>query len=352
MDLCADQLLAHLPAGVHGIDVAPPFRHLFASLPGFGKIGFNADRLLNRHFLLASRVRSLLRQADFIHIADHSYAHLALSLPAGRVGVYCHDLDAFRCLLEPSQSPRPQWFRWLAQRTLAGIQRAAVVFHNSAEVGRQLRERKLVRHDRLVHAPLGVAEEFTPHSNLTALPEIPPAPFLLHVGGDMPRKRLDVLLDLFAVLHRQQPELRLVQVGPPWLAARSDQIERLGIGARVIKFTDLSRPQLAELYRRAEAVLVPSEFEGFGLPVIEALACGATVIASDLPVLREVGGEYVRFVPLANIQEWSAATTDALARRPDAHQVRQRLIWASRYKWQEHANVIASIYLRLSLMAR
>ena len=90
-----------------------------------------------------------------------------------------------------------------------------MVFHNSAEVGRQLRDGDLVRPERLVHAPLGVAAEFTPDAaESVALPFKTDAPFLLHVGGDMPRKRLDVLLDTFAAVRETRPDVALVQVGP------------------------------------------------------------------------------------------------------------------------------------------
>src|SRR5689334_23031240 len=103
MDLCADQLLTHLPPDVRGIDVAPPFRRVFGRLPFARGIGFNADRVLNRHALLPRAVRHAARAADFVHVVDHSYAHVVNSTPPGRAGVYCHDLDAFRSLLEPEE---------------------------------------------------------------------------------------------------------------------------------------------------------------------------------------------------------------------------------------------------------
>lgn len=348
MDLCADQLLAHLPDGVRAVDVAPPFRSVVGRIPGIGGIGFNADRLLNRHLFLPQSVRRLTRDADFVHVADHSYAHLALALPPGRAGVYCHDLDAFRCLLEPEAERRPRWFWAIAGRILTGLKRAAVVFHNSAEVGRQLGTWGLVRPDRLVHAPLGVAAEFTPDAaEEVALPTRIDGPFLLHVGGDMPRKRLDVLLDVFAAVRATRPDVALVQVGPPWSAERLRQMERLGIAATVVKLTALSRPQLAELYRRAAAVLVPSEAEGFGLPVIEALACGAAVIASDIPVLREVGGSAAVYRPVAAVADWATAIL-ALLRDPSVAPPRgERRAWAGRYSWRAHARVIAEAYQSL-----
>src|SRR5205823_211201 len=94
------------------------------------------------------------------HVADHSYAHLARALPAGRTGVYCHDVDAFRSLFDPRER-RPAWFRALARHVLSGLQKAAVVFHSTLCVRAELERHGLVDPARLVHAPYGVAPEFT-----------------------------------------------------------------------------------------------------------------------------------------------------------------------------------------------
>jgi len=352
MDLCADQLLAHLPAGVAAEDIAPHFRRAFGRLPFVGRAGFNADRLLNRHVLLPRVVRRVARHADFVHVVDHSYAHIVSSVPPGRAGVYCHDLDAFRSLLEPEKERRPWWFRRLARRTLNGLKRAAVVFHNSAAVGRQLLDAGVVTADRLVHAPLGVAAEFTPEGQPVELPPSPDPPFLLHVGNIIPRKRLDVLLDVFVEARGRVPGLSLVQVGGPWPPQLTDQIARLGVGPFVTQVRGLSRGQLAELYRRAAAVLVPSEAEGFGLPVIEALACGAAVVASDIPTLREAGGGAAVFCPVADVPAWADAVARVLLDPTSAPPLEARLTHAARFSWREHARVVAEAYLALASGAR
>jgi glycosyltransferase involved in cell wall biosynthesis len=228
---------------------------------------------------------------------------------------------------------------------------ARVVFHNSQEVGRQLIAAGLVPAERLVHAPLGVADEFTPHApalNPLADVELPSGPFLLHVGSQLPRKRIDVLLAVFAGVRKQLPGLRLIQVGPPLALRYVEQVHQLGIEADVQRFSNLQRRQLAELYRRAALVLVPSEAEGFGLPVIEALACGAPVLASAIPVLREVGGEAVLYRPVADIPAWVTAALGVLTDFTFAPARALRLAHASRYSWREHARVIGETYRRLA----
>lgn len=355
MDLCADQLVTHVSEAIPGLiptDLSAPFRRRFQRLPLIGRrrFAFNADRLLNRHLFLPHFLSREAHGFDLFHIVDHTYAHAALALPSGRAGVYCHDLDAFRSLIEPEREPRPWWFRRLARRTLRGLQAAAIVFHNSREVGRQLLDRGLVSADRLVHAPLGVALEFSPEAAAPIeLPVTIDRPFLLHVGSNIPRKRIDVLLDVFAAVRKSIAGIRLVQVGGPWPPPLLAQIERLGIGADIAQVRGLSREQLAELYRRAAAVLVPSESEGFGLPVIEALACGAVVIASDIPVLREVGGEAVVYCPVADVAAWSDVIRRVLT-EPDFAPTREtRLAMAQRYSWCEHARIIGQAYVDLAM---
>jgi len=361
MDLCADQLLARLPSEIAAEDVAPPFRRMFDRLPFLKRAGFNADRLLNRHVWLPGAVRRAARRADFVHVVDHSYAHVVTAVPPGRAGVYCHDLDAFRSVLEPEKEPRPWWFRCLARRTLDGLKRAAVVFHNSGETGRQLLAAGLVPAERLVHAPLGVAPEFTPESPPGCTTEFPPEagksmalpvavarPYLLHVGNNIPRKRLDVLLDVFAAVRERLPELRLVQVGGPWPPHLAGRLDRLKITPFVTQVRGLSREQLAALYRRAAAVLVTSEAEGFGLPVIEALACGAAVVASDIPTLREAGGAAVNYCPVADLPTWSEVVYRVITEPTFPPGRDSRLSHAARFSWAEHARTVATTYLRLA----
>lgn len=351
MDLCADMLTAHLPREVNGGRVCPPFRRIFARLPvvGKGNAAFNADRLLNRFVLFPIHAKRQASHFDLFHVVDHTYAQLVHALPADRTGVYCHDLDAYRCLLEPHRDPRPWWFRRLARRILGGLQKAAVVFHNSRETGDELLRFGLVDRTRLVHAPLGVAAEFTPLATETPsvpwLDELRGRPWVLHVGSCIPRKRIDVLLDGVAEVRRTIPEVMLVKVGGEWSGDQRAQLDRLGLAGATVHKTGLSRAELAEVYRRAPVVLVPSEAEGFGLPVVEALACGAAVVASDLPVLREVGGAVVKYRPVGDVPGWAGAVREVLTDPTD--DPTPRVAWASRYSWTAHANTIAAAYLRV-----
>jgi len=358
MDLCAEMLCRHLeadhPSAVRASRICPKFRRRASALPMIGKQkgARNLDRLLNRFWYYPRYLRRHAGAFDFFHVCDHSYSQLVHELPSQHTGVFCHDQDAFRCLLEPSLEPRPRWLRCMARRVLDGLRKAAIVFHGSRLIRQQMEKYGLIDPDRFVYAPYGIAPEFTPEvrdaePEDVALAGLDNRPFLLHVGSCIPRKRIDLLLDVFAQVHTRHPDLLLVQVGGTWTEAQRRQINRLRIASSVHQLRGLTRESLACLYRKARVLLQPSEAEGFGLPVLEGLACGAVVVATDLPVLREVGAEAAVYCPLANISAWTDTVCRLLERPSTAPALSARLSHAKRYSWSAHARIILSAYQKL-----
>ncbi|MFL5348767.1 MAG: glycosyltransferase family 4 protein [Hyalangium sp.] len=356
MDLVGEALEEELSALRSEVEVAavrPPIPRLIQRLPRLpGRTAFNADRLLTRFGAYPARALLERGRYDAFHVVDHSYAQLVHALPARRTGVYCHDLDTFRSVLEPHREPRPAWFRLMARATLLGLERAAVVFHGTQAVRAELLTHGVVDPSRLVWAPPGVSPEYRPDpapgdTSSTVLAPLGGRPYLLHVGSSIPRKRLDVLFAVFAALRARHPELRLVQQGGALTPAQREQVARLGMSDALLQPPKLDRATLAGLYRGARAVLVTSEAEGFGLPVIEALACGAPVVASALPVLREVGDTACLYCPAGDVEAWVATLDALLSERqlPPAREV--RLERARRFTWQAHARTVLEAYQRL-----
>ncbi|MBE9249316.1 glycosyltransferase [Dolichospermum sp. LEGE 00240] len=355
MDLCAQMLLKQLQpedsASLQTIQICPTFNRRFQQIPQLGKkqLAYNSDRLLNRFWDYPHYLKNRVKDFDFYHIADHSYAHLAHVLPPERTGVYCHDLDAFRSLLEPAKEPRPGWYQAMSRRILQGLQSCSLVFYSTTEVRKQIEHYQLVEPSRLVHAPYGIAPEFSMNSEPDILsPQIPKQPFLLHVGSCIPRKRIDILLEVFARVRSIHPDLQLVKVSGEWTSSQQQQITQLNIGNSIIHLQGLQRSTIAALYQRASAVLLTSEAEGFGLPVIEALACGGIVVASDIPVLREVGGEVVMYCPITDISAWVQTIEQVLANPNCTPTINSRLTQAQKYSWSNHAQIIGKSYLKLA----
>jgi glycosyltransferase involved in cell wall biosynthesis len=360
MNFCAemlfDRLNAEHSAEMRSQQIRPVFQKRFGKIPWLNKkkSAFAMDRSVNHFWDYPRHLRKQLKDFDFFHLCDHSYAQLVHTLPPERTGVFCHDIDAFRTILEPTKYPGSARYNAMQSRVLQGFQKAAVVFYTTTEVRKQIEHYNLLDPSRLVQAPLGIAPEYSPHAqelglgDRQVLAKIDNQPFILSVSSSKNRKRLDILLDVFAAVRAKNPQLKLVRVGSNWTAAHQEQIERLGIADGIIHLQGLERTTLAELYRQALLVLVTSESEGFGLPIIEALACGSIVVASDLPVLREVGESAGVYCPVGDIPKWSETVEQLLTSPTSAPERSVRLTQAAKYSWSSHTQTISQAYVKLS----
>ena len=368
MDQSAEMLLHQLRSGYHQRlsveEVCPPMRRRFSTGAG-GAVrwlgapawGQNADRLLNRFWDYPRAVRSLRGHFDIFHLVDHSYAQLLHQLPAGRTVVTCHDLDTFRCLLQPAAEPRTAAFRAMARRILSGLRRAARVVCVSEATRQQLLSFGLLAEERVVVVSNGVDPVCSPDSEVEADaaaaallgPVDPDVPELLHVGSTIARKRIDVLLRVAAAVRSEVPGLRLVRVGGPLTGEQRALLGRLELESSFVELPFLSRNTLAAVYRRATLALQPSDAEGFGLPVIEALACGTPVVASDLPALREVAAAAAAYCPPGDVAAWTAEILRQLRERDNGdHGWSARracaLDRAALFSWEENARRMVEIY--------
>jgi glycosyltransferase involved in cell wall biosynthesis len=339
MDLCADMLVKHAPADTHFEVCQPAYQKRFGWLPG--KRCENFDRWHNRWRVYPRFLKKLIPRDGFYHLVDHSYSHLLHYLPEGKVGVYCHDLDAFRSVLQPDQEPRPAWYRKMMGRVLEGFKKACLVFCSTEVTRQQLLQWHHWESDAIRVVPYGVAEEFIPTGNHE------PGDFLLHVGSCIPRKRIDLLLEVVAAVRKQIPAVRLIQAGGQLTSEQQALVGQLGLSSVVEQRRGLSRLDLARLYRGAKMLLVTSDAEGFGLPVIEALACGTTVLASDIPTLREAGGDGARYVSPGIVEEWSTCVQEILAQAIFAPSIEKKTSQAAKYSWFRHCQMIADGYKAL-----
>src|SRR5262249_46563060 len=141
--------------------------------------------------------------------------------------------------------------------------------------------------------------------------------------------------------------LTLVQVGAAFSPALRAHAERLGLASALLQPPLLPRAELAALYRGATLVLLPSDSEGFGLPALEALACGAPVLCSDLPVLREVAGAAALYAPPGDAGAWVALVLSVLDGRAAPPPRTERLARVQPFTWEAHARTIVRAYQRL-----
>jgi glycosyltransferase involved in cell wall biosynthesis len=142
-------------------------------------------------------------------------------------------------------------------------------------------------------------------------------PYLLYVGSDGPRKNLPFLLEALAMVKRQLPAVRLLLVGASQFPGQRrrlvDLVERLGLQGQVRFWEQVPDKDLPLLYNLSAALVMPSLYEGFGLPVAEAMACGTPVVCSNATALPEVAGSAALLVSPRDPEAIAAALLRVLA---------------------------------------
>lgn len=238
----------------------------------------------------------------------------------------------------------------------AVISSGAHVISPSQCSAERLRERG-VPSDRVAVVHLAAAPHFSPCEDEEALASLRrryrlSRPYLLYVGGTYARKNLSTALRAFdLLLGRTRLDLQLVVVGVPPGEARSlAEAQGRGISDRedAILFAGIvSAGDMPLLYNAAEAVLYPSLAEGFGLPVLEAMACGTPVVTSTAPAMMEVGGEAAVFVDPREPEELAAVVARILGDVGLKNQLCELgLAQAARFSWERTARETVAVYNR------
>ncbi len=175
---------------------------------------------------------------------------------------------------------------------------------------------------------------------------VPDGPYVLMSGAIEPHKNAGLAIEAIA---EAAPGVRLVMAGP-WSARRAARLRghaaRVGAQGRVDWLGLLPAGRLAAIRAGALAVLVPSRKEGFGLPVLEAMAAGVPVLAADTPALREVGADAVAaYLPVSDPVPWARAidelAADPARRAGHAAEGRAR---AGAFSWERTAAELARAY--------
>jgi glycosyltransferase involved in cell wall biosynthesis len=219
------------------------------------------------------------------------------------------------------------------------VRRAARVLAVSEWTKRDLVEYYGVPEDKVVVTPNGVDPIFAPIGARAN-----GAPYALFVGALQPRKDPLAALEALALV---PDDLRLVLVGPD--KGSGDEVRRtatrLGLNGRVKFAGHVEKSRLAELYRGATCLVFPSRYEGFGLPVVEAMASGTPVVAAAGGSVPEVAGDAAVLVEPGNAVALAGGIERALVDRERL--VRAGLERAKQYRWAETARRTVAVYREL-----
>ena len=299
------------------------------------------QRLRWQQFELPRRARAT--GVDLLHVTGFD---APLWRPCSVV-LTVHDLIG---LLFPTNLPpvsRFYWSRWMP-RTIRWADRIiAVSRHTQSDLNRVLG----IPEDRIEVIHNGVNEVFQPLQDHEALETVRrkyglPPTIILYLGTLEPRKGLDTLITAYGGLAPDAPYDLVIAGKRGWYTEPLfQQVEALGLGRRV-HFTDyIPDKDLPALYNLGKVFVYPSRYEGFGLPALEAMACGSPVVCTDAASLPEIVGDAALLVPPDDADALAAALRRVLDDGGLQAKMRARgLERARRFTWEETARRTAQVY--------
>jgi glycosyltransferase involved in cell wall biosynthesis len=276
------------------------------------------------------------------HIASQGYAFTAPFLRKGPVLLTCHDLIPWTYY----KNRTPIW-----KANVRSIRQIGHIIAISDYTKNELMVQLGIPEDRIHLIPNGVD-----HEKFHPIPEpVRPAylhpedRILLYVGLDERRKNLGVVLRALRDLVREMPDVKLVKVGglghSSYREACIKEIDRMGLAKHVIHTGTIADSELLALYNSADAFVFPSLCEGFGLPPLEAMACGCPVIASDRTAIPEVVGDTGILINPEDPQAWHDAMYKVLDEKATRENMKQKsLKRAAMFGWENCARKTLEIY--------
>ncbi len=306
--LISDQPVPPLPD-------APPNLHISAA---------PRRQLARRWWLFGARAEIQRIGASVFHGTDFAVPYL----PACPSVMTVHDLSPW------SPPPIRAAGSRVRRRTpvLLRLGLATMVITPTEAVRRGVVERFRMTPDHVVATPLAAAPCFHPMPG-----EPPPRPYFLFAGMLDARKNVETIVAAWRAVKKER-DVDLILAGRRRTAAIAAEP---GLDVR----ENVSDSELARLYSNATAFLFPSHYEGFGLPVLEAMQCGAPVIASRDPAVMEVAGDAAVLIDATDVSAWSETMRAALTGEPWRELMRQRGFQrAHSFSWERTARLTREVY--------
>ena len=271
--------------------------------------------LLGRNLWYYRRLPELVTQLQ------PDIVHLTYPVPVNAAAISCpvvltlHDLYPYEI---PGNFGFPKVFfnRMILQQCMRSVDAVVCVSETTKQ---RMKQHVPLRTWEKATRIYNCVEAETVSAKVSPIPDWNNEPFLLAVAQHRKNKNIPLLVEIFYRLLRDDsidPDMKLVVIGitGPETAHILKLVSKLGLERRVVFLRGLSEPALQWCYIHCEVLVAPSEIEGFGLPVAEALLAGCRVVCSDISAFREIDQQHGRFIALGSnaIEKFSMAIIESL----------------------------------------
>jgi len=284
-------------------------------------------------------------ERDIVHLPNQNFARYALFLNNPFI-VTVHDVIRF-CFDFSDETVSE---KLLLKLDIRGIKRANRIIAVS-----QHTKNDLTKHFKIPENKISVIYNGIDHTVFKPYQvKLLDKPYILYVGSERPRKNLGRLFAAFAKLKPEFPELKLLKIGAAGRSKeyRRDTIKQIadsGISQDVIFVDRASETDLAHYYSSAALLAYPSLYEGFGLPPLEAMACGCPVVTSNISGLPEVVGNAGIIIDPYDIDSLAQAMKQVLTdNKKREEMVAKGLTQARKFSWERAAQETLKVYKKVT----
>jgi glycosyltransferase involved in cell wall biosynthesis len=301
-------------------------------------------RFKRRFLFNIAAVRLIPKTYDLYHVStqDFSFANVHPKI------ITCHDIIR-------RFYPR-NFADYLQQFVIySGLKNAQHILADSQNTKKDLITHLKTRPEKTTVVPLGVDSVFKPlqKKTLDKIREkyhLPNKKFILHISSEEPRKNYGPLLKAFKQIAEKFPDHYILKVGnayPLYIKKHERLIRQLKLQARVIRIPTVPEEDLPAFYSMADVFVLPSSYEGFGLPLLEAMACGCPTIAYNTSSIPEIAGKASMLTAEGDIEQLTNALKNVLTNKKARSTLRaQGLKQAAQFTWKSCATQTLQVYKR------
>ncbi len=290
------------------------------------------------------------------HIVDHSYGHLVHALDPARTIITCHDLTLLHFAEKIIRSEEDRDKLDLFKYSLNGMQHAAALIADSKATQKDMETLLGIPQEKVRVIPLGVSEDIRKTPDLPELEEYRKKYWLegtltiLHVGNNHFYKNIGFLFKiLYTLVKKYGLPVRLLKAGADLTEMQKMQLRTFDLTGHILHLGEVSKKQLLTLYNLCDVYCAPSLNEGFGLPVLEAMACGMPVIVSDRGSLPALVGRAGIVLPIKDHELWAQEIKELFMNKHKKEAIGHQCLERSKdFSWNNTANLTFEVYQRIA----